>query len=139
MGRRASGGTAFRDVNARRTRVFPRALVTSFPHSPSPAAMRCLCMLVLALAGCQPGPPQTYRPPSPVVHTSSWGGFKSRFFGAPAYSVEEDLDAAQAASEGVRAVLLALPQKERGRLLSRWLPAAPTCFSGTVGPFFSTP
>lgn len=38
--------------------------------------MRCLCTLVLALAGChQPGPPQTYRPPSPVVHVSSWGGF----------------------------------------------------------------
>ncbi|WP_143178047.1 M23 family metallopeptidase [Cystobacter ferrugineus] len=104
------------------------------PPSASPAAMRCLCTLVLALAGCQPGPPQTYRPPSPVVHVSSWGDFKGRFFGAPAYSVEEDLDAAQAASEGIRAVLLALPQKERGRLLTRWLPAPPAPTSESSAP-----
>jgi murein DD-endopeptidase MepM/ murein hydrolase activator NlpD len=84
-----------------------------------------LYVLVLALAGCQPGPIPTQRPPSDIIPVSTtWGDFKGRFFGSPVFSVEEDLDAAQAASEGIRAVLLSLPQKERGRLLTRWLPAA---------------
>ena len=80
--------------------------------------MRRLWALVLALASCQPVSTRPLAPEAPV----SLGSLEGFGFFRPSPAVEADLDGPQAASAGVLAVLLSLPEKERGRLLARWLP-----------------
>ncbi|MBM7118847.1 M23 family metallopeptidase [Archangium primigenium] len=72
--------------------------------------------LVASLAACQPGSsrPLPSERPASRPEASSW-------FFRPPFAVEADLDGTQAAAEAVRAVLLKLPEPERGRVLSRWL------------------
>jgi murein DD-endopeptidase MepM/ murein hydrolase activator NlpD len=78
-------------------------------------------VLLLALAGCQPGSPR----PIPTDAVPSEDASRPGWFFGPSYAVEADLDAVQASAEGVRAVLSRLSDKERLLVLNRWLAAAP--------------
>ena len=121
-----------RRVNARRARVFPPALV-NFRVLSSFWCSRLVGALVLVLVGCQSGPtrPRPLEPVEPfdLEAAGSW------LLRSVRPGVEPDLDEVQAATEGARAVLLALPEAERRRVLARWRPAAETSvLSASVPP-----
>jgi murein DD-endopeptidase MepM/ murein hydrolase activator NlpD len=80
--------------------------------------------LGVALTGCQPAP--SVQLPAEASFTSSVWGSKGRLFRSASPEVEPDLDELQATAEGARAVLLALPENERGPILARALPLVRT-------------